>query len=328
MPGILSTIFNRKVGLVLGSGGAKGISHISVIEYLNELEIPIDMIFGSSIGALVGALFSAGTMDKFKKDLLALPVSKYSEFFEPILPVSGLLNDSKIMKFISNYIPESMKLEDMKIPVWIVATDYYTGMPLVFNQGNALEAVRASISIPGIFKPVRYEDSILVDGGVADPLPIDIADEMGAGLTIAVNLHPMVKIRSKEKIAEQKAKREEVKKSRIDLFIEKAKTISTMKKNEWLNMFVGVVMNRIKGEEKLPYIFDIISQSIDIMGFTNTKQMLEYNPPTVLIEPNLVHFNSLDFNRVEEALAEGKRACEIERDNLIHKVRALTKHPS
>ena len=328
MPGLLSSFFNHKVTLVLGSGGAKGLAHISIIENIKELKIPIDMIVGSSIGSLIGALYGAGSMDKFKKDLLAMPVSKYSDFFEPILPVSGLLNDSKIMKFLSNYIPHNMLIEDLKIPLYIVSTDYYTGMPVVFREGNILEAVRASISIPGIFKPIKYKDSILVDGGVADPLPIDVAEEMGGGLIIAVNLHPMVKMRGdKKKLRDERPDMEGVKRGRFDIFIEKAKSVAKIRTDNLINTVISA-MGKIHGDEKLPNIFNVISQSIDIMGYTNSKQMLEYNPPTVLIEPNLVHFNFLDFNRTEEALAEGKRACEIERENLINKVRSLTKRSS
>ncbi|MGA2140826.1 MAG: patatin-like phospholipase family protein [Brevinematales bacterium] len=328
MPGFLSSFFNRKVALVLGSGGAKGLAHISIIEYICNLKIPIDMIVGSSIGALIGAVYCAGSLERFKKGLIEIPVSRYSEFFEPTLPVSGLLSDSRIMKFISDYIPESMNLEDLKTPLWVVATDYYTGMPYVFSQGNILEAVRASISIPGVFKPVRYKESILVDGGVANPLPIDIACEMGAGLTIAVNLHPMVRIKSAKKNVKEPGKespkKDKENKTRFDIFIEKARSIANIRTDTLINTVISA-MGKIQGGENLPNILEVISQSIDIMGYTNSKQMLEYNPPTVLIEPNLVHFNQLDFNRMEEAFGEGIRACEFEKDNLISKVRAMTK---
>ncbi len=321
MSNILKTLFNRKVGLVLGSGGAKGIAHIAVIEYLNSLEIPIDMICGSSIGALIGALYCVGSMDNFKRDLLAIPVSRYSEFFDPILPVSGLLSAEKIMNFLKNYIPENMNIEKLRIPFRIVSTDYYIGYPVIFDSGNILEAVRSSISIPGIFKPVRFNDTILVDGGVANPLPIDVVNEMGAGITIAVNLHPSVKRKEvKEKNKEIIKDDENRKKNRIDLFIDKAKSIASFKTNDWLKLFMNALGN-IKNEEKLPNIFDIISQSIDIMGYTNTKQMLQYNPPTVLIEPALLHLNSLEFNRADEALKEGQKACDGVKSKLLQRVK-------
>ncbi len=325
MPGLLSSIFNPKVGLILGSGGAKGMAHISIIEYIESMDIPIDFIAGSSIGALIGALYSEGKLGNFKKDILAIPPSRYPEFFEPIIPASGLLSADKIMSFIENYLPADRDLQSLKIPLAIVATDYSTGQPVVFRQGNVLQAVRASISIPGIFKPVRFKESVLIDGGVSNPLPTDVALDMGADLTIAVNLHPSVKQRTVK--TESGAEKKKKEKRRIEFFIEKARAIAKMRTDNWLNLLVKS-LGMLGGGDNLPNIFEIISQSIDIMGYMNSKLILQNYPPTVLIEPDLVYFNSLNFDLADEALEEGTASCERERDNLLIRIKSKTKRRS
>lgn len=317
----LKYFINRKVGLVLGSGGAKGIAHISVIEYLEENKIPIACVSGASIGSIIGALYACGSLQQFKHDLITMDKRKYFEFFDPIFPINGLLKADSMLDFFRAYIPKGQKIQKLPVPLAIVATDYKTGLPVVFREGDLLDAVRASISIPAIFAPVPYKDTILIDGGVANPLPVDVVRDMGAGLTVAVNLHPALKIKKeKEKPAEPKKQEPAVAKimeKASDIFslpsfiTERAKIIADIGKNTWLKAMKSYLdSNTDKEKQKLPNIFEAIFQTIDIMGFNNTLLMLKYNPPNVLIEPNLLEFGSLDFNRAAEALIEGRSACE------------------
>jgi NTE family protein len=182
----------KKVGLVLGSGGSKGIAHISVIENLEALQIPVSMISGSSIGALIAAVYASGSMKELKRDIMKMDRREVRSYFDPVFPLSGLMEGKKLKEFMARYIPLDAKIEDLRIPIGVVATDLYSGNAVVLRTGNVIDAVRASISIPGVFVPVKYGDTILVDGGVANPLPVDIVKSMGADLEIAVNLHPKV----------------------------------------------------------------------------------------------------------------------------------------
>ncbi len=324
----LKYFINRKVGLALGSGGAKGIAHIAVIEYLKSMNIPVHYVAGASIGALIGALYCSGSLNAFKNDLLSMDRKSYSDFFDPIFPISGLLNADTFMEFIKKYIPGGMLIEDLKIPIGIVATDYKTGQPVLFRSGKIIDAIRASISIPGIFTPVPYRDTFLIDGGVANPLPVDIVKSMGAGITLAVNLHPSLPLRKekgspiipvKEKIEDDEI---EDKNPYLGFIIEKARNIALLGKNTWLKYMNNFMNNeKIIDKKKLPNIFEILFQSIDIMGYNATTLMLKYDPPSVLIEPDLLYLKSLDFNRGPEALAEGKNACDRVKDQLIQKVK-------
>jgi len=177
-----------KIGLALGSGGPKGLAHIGVIKVLEENNIPIDFIAGSSIGAMIGGFYSA-TKDIKQIEGIVLGVNRrqlLSLFVDPSLR-QGLISGEKIKKFIENYIGK-IKFQDLKVPLSVIATDLKTGEIVSINQGEVASAIRASISIPLIFKPVRREGRLLADAGLSLPVPVEIAKKMGANLVIAVNL--------------------------------------------------------------------------------------------------------------------------------------------
>ncbi|TFB23317.1 patatin family protein [Filobacillus milosensis] len=173
-----------KIGLALGSGGARGFSHLGVIKVLEEHGIPIDYIAGSSMGALVGAFYGSGQTVENMYQLALTFKRKY--FMDIIVPKMGLIQGDRIKSYISMFT-FNKKLEEFKIPVSIVATDVYNGEKVVFSEGDAATAVRASISIPGVFVPVKVGDHLLVDGGVIDRIPISVVKDMGADIVIAVD---------------------------------------------------------------------------------------------------------------------------------------------
>jgi NTE family protein len=307
---------NRKVGLALGSGGSKGIAHISVIEYLLSRQIPIDFIAGSSIGAVIGVIYSIGKLDKFKKDILKANRRQLIKIFDPVFPKNGLLEGKGFYEFLKNYIPEETSIEDLKIPVNILATDFNTGNSVVFRKGNILEALRASMAIPGIFVPVKYKSTFLLDGGVANPLPINVAKMMGAGITIAVNLHPRVEKKRWKSFVKSRVKKSSflIDSSDIEIIEESDnKIFIPIKKGT--NSYFKFVEKWLGTNDDEPYkmktpnIFETISQAIDIMEYMNTRLMLKYNSPSVLIEPEDLEISSLDFTEIPVLLKEGYEAC-------------------
>lgn len=174
-----------KVALALGSGGAKGFAHIGVLKALNDADIPIDYLAGSSIGALIGALYAVGhRYESMKKMAVTFRRDIYLDF---IIPKMGLLAGKKLTSLIQ-MMTHQKNFEDLPFPFTVVATDLLYGERVLFNKGPLYEAVRASISIPGIFVPVRKGDHLLVDGGVIDRVPISVAREMGADLVIGVDV--------------------------------------------------------------------------------------------------------------------------------------------
>ncbi len=176
-----------KIGLALGSGGSRGLTHIGVIKALEENNIPIDFIAGSSIGAMAGGFYAAG-LDIKKMEEIALETNWHRMFslIDPHLK-QGLVSGEKVKTFIEGYI-NGKKIEDCKIPFVAVATDLKTGEVVVLNKGEMAQAIRTSISIPLVFKPVEIDGRILADGGLSASVPVEIVRGMGANLVIAVNL--------------------------------------------------------------------------------------------------------------------------------------------
>ncbi len=175
----------KKIGLALGAGGAKGLAHIGVLQVFIEHKIPIHLLSGTSIGAIIAAAFAAGA-DPYLMDKLARNINN-SFIVDVTVPRLGLLKGDKAMEII-RLLTHQKTFEQLDIPLAVVATDIERGEKVVFKEGNVAMAVRASISIPGIFKPVRIDGRLLVDGAVTERLPVSELKEMGADFTIGVDL--------------------------------------------------------------------------------------------------------------------------------------------
>lgn len=312
----------KKVGLVLGSGGMRGLSHISVIEYLHLSGIKPDIVAGSSIGSIIGALYAAGKLDDFKRDFFKMNKAEMLKYFYPAMSKSGLLDADKIIDFLKKYIPADAKIEDFETPLAIVATDFGTGRPVVFMKGKVLAAIRASISIPGVFIPVHYKGSLLVDGGVSNPLPIDIVRRMGAKKVIAVNLQPDVTTKKMSAAAEKKE--ESASSSGISLLQQKyvemiKKTWRSNVNSKWLSSWFDA--GKEEKKKTLPNMFDIMVQTVQIMMWQSTKLILLKNKPDVLIEPTILDITSLDYSKSKRAYEEGFRACERVKPQILKLLR-------
>lgn len=178
---------HQKIALALGSGGARGLAHIGVIKVLEENNIPIDFIAGSSIGSLVGGFYASGLdIKKIEEIALGTNLRRMFSWIDPHLK-QGLIGGKKIKTFIESCIGNK-KIEDCKIPFVAVATDLKTGEAVILNKGEMSEAIMASIAVPLVFKPVRIGSRTLSDGALSVPIPVEIARRMGADLVIAVNL--------------------------------------------------------------------------------------------------------------------------------------------
>jgi len=180
----------RNIGLALSSGGARGLAHIGVIKALQEESIPVNMVSGTSMGALVGACFAKdGNVDAIEKLARMVNLRFLSEFLDPSFRMlrRGVIQGGKIDKLLYSLLGNT-QFKDLKIPLAIVTVDINTGREVVFRKGIVREAVRASIAIPAIFTPLLSEGKCLVDGGLISPLPVNIIREMGAKVIIGVNV--------------------------------------------------------------------------------------------------------------------------------------------
>jgi len=176
-----------KIALVLGAGSSKGFAHIGVLKVLEMNHIPIHMIVGTSVGSAVGSLYAYG-YDAFQLQRISFSVEKGDivDYIIP-LPTNGFIKGEKLEEFINKTV-NNTPLEGLKIPFYAVATDIQDGHEVVFDKGNTGQAVRASCSIPGIFRPVQIGNRMCVDGGVVSPIAVDTARRLGADVVIAVDI--------------------------------------------------------------------------------------------------------------------------------------------
>lgn len=256
----------KKVGLALGGGGSRGFAHIGVLKILEKYKIPIDYISGTSIGALVGALYSAQpNAKKLEKEILE---TKWDDLFDYTIPREGLIKGEKLEKFLKGKL-DSLKFNQLKIPLFITAFDLENKQEIIFNKGDVAKAVRASISIPGIFVPVENNGRILVDGGITDLIPTEILKKEGAEITIAVN---------------------------VDFIKEKKPTL----KEE------AVVSS---SKRKFPGIIATMGKSIQIIEAEASKAELNSDKPDLIISLDLENVSTFDFSQIKKIIRKGELAA-------------------
>ena len=202
----------RLLGLALGSGAAYGLAHIGVLKVLEREGIIPDIVAGSSIGALVGGIWGAG-FDSSELEKIAKSIDRKSGFFKLLgfrdmsIAHRGFFKGNQLIRFFDHYL-KGMTFQDMKVPVKIVAANVFTSEEVIMDTGKVSEAIRASVSIPGIFRPFFWKGMQLIDGGVIDPLPVELLHSMGVKKVIAVNVLPGPKDRiERNRIREEDAQR-------------------------------------------------------------------------------------------------------------------------
>lgn len=289
-------------GLALGSGGARGWAHIGVAQALRELDIEVDLVAGTSMGSLIGAAIASERVDSLHKVALTLDWTHlFRYFFEFTFPRTGLIDGAKIVAFLNEHVSTG-DIAKLPMPYAAVAVDVITGRKHVLRTGDVIQAVRSSISVPGIFAPVKNGDAMLVDGGLVDPVPVDVTREMGAEFTIAVNLNrnigdfnespllPGPRLNPADRI-EEKLTEFVTKINKMPLVKKKPFDIAPVR--EWFN------------SKRSPDILEVLGNSLRIMEAQLAQFQLAAEPPDILIEPELNQINFMDFHRADEAIQIG-----------------------
>ena len=292
----------KTIGLVLGSGSSRGWAHIGVLEALVEEKVPIDFIVGCSVGSYVGALYACDCLDSLKRFVLKMDGKKVYSYFDIVLPRFGLLDGTKRLRELFSMHTDIQDFSELTLPVMMVATDLETGKKVVLKSGNILEALRATMSIPGIFAPAMVNERWLVDGGVVDPVPVSVARALTADIVIAVDLNSAVVSHTKP-IAKSKTiteKQETVDKNKSEL-IQKLSDYYASAEQGFKSKFHDLLHK----ESAKPDIIETVTTSINIMQDRITRINLAVTPPDILIQPRLGGLKMLDFDQVAHTIEEG-----------------------
>lgn len=285
-----------KIALVLGSGSARGWAHIGVIRALAERGVEPDLVCGTSIGALVGAAYVAGRLDRLEEWVRTLDWWDIVRVMDVKL-AGGFIEGGALMEHIRKHVGD-VAIESLERPFGAVATNLGTGREVWLQAGPLLEAVRASIALPGLFNPVRVDGDFLVDGGLVNPVPVSLARAMGGEVIIAVNLngdivgrhllHPP-RLRPDKEGPERRALLDQV----MDRFGDELRA----------KLMGGPAPGRVP--KPAPGLFDVLASSINIMQDRITRSRMAGDPPDLLIAPRLAHLGLLEFDRAEEAIEVG-----------------------
>lgn len=290
-----------RIGLALGGGGARGWAHIGVLRALEQAGIKADVVCGTSVGALVGALHLAGRLDameEWARGLNRLRIARYLDFRVG----GGIISGNRLTAALREQLGD-LTIDQLPVPFACVATDLLTGHEVWLRQGNLVEMLRASFSLPGLFSPVEVEGRWLVDGALVNPLPVSVCRAMGAHVVVAVNLNadPVGRIR----IPGQRIPRA----VGFDLMPGLQQVQSKPNGNGF-----GAWMRKLFGREPdAPSLFGAMVQSLNILLDRVTRSRLAGEPPDVTISPRLGHIGLLEFDRAAEVIAEGAAAAERQR---------------
>lgn len=292
----------KTVGLVLGSGSSRGWAHIGAIEALEEAHIPIDYIAGCSVGSYVGAIYASGSLKSLKEFVLKMDGKKVFSYFDIVFPRSGLLDGAKKVKELFSMHTDMEDFSDLNIPVVMVATDLEKGDKVVLKSGDLFDALRATMSVPGLFAPARVKGRWLVDGGLLDPVPVGVARAMGADIVIAVDLHStLISTRAKKKQTPDTGRKSN---SPHEYKSELLKKLTDYYANAEVS-FKNKMGELLKKESATPELMDTVLASIDLMQQRITRVNLAVDPPDILIQPRLGELKKLDFDQVEHVIEEG-----------------------
>ena len=181
---------NYKIGIALGGGAARGYAHIGVLNAIDELNIPISYVSGTSIGSFIGALYTSGNLKTFENEVRSRNSFMKDVLFklDPVFPKLSIMNGNEVIKIFKE-LTDIRTFEELEIPLTTVATDIINNKKIESSKGDIINAIKASIAIPGVLTPTYVNENLCVDGGLIDPVPLQSIVDMGSDITLAVNLY-------------------------------------------------------------------------------------------------------------------------------------------
>ena len=293
------------IGLALGSGSARGWAHIGVIRALQDAGIAPDVVCGSSVGAVVGAAYALGELDRLEEWALGLTGRSVFSFMDFKLS-GGMLKGERVIEFFRKHLSDR-NIESLAVPYAAVATALYSGSEVWLRTGSTMDAVRASMALPGLFTPAERDGRLLVDGGLVNPVPVSLARAMGADVVIAVDLNADILTRHLRPPHGAATALPPVEQA-LDM---QAPAPWLRKLQDGFNSLLPEGQPAPEPErQRLPSLLEVVMGSVNIMQVRITRSRMAGEPPEVVVAPRLAHLGLLDFSRAEEAIAAGRLAAQ------------------
>lgn len=282
-----------KIGLALGSGSARGWAHIGAIRALEERGIRFDIICGTSVGALVGAVRASQQLDDFERWATSLTWTNVVRLMD-LTWKGGLIRGQRLFNLFRATFRD-LDIAELEMPFGAVATELRSGREIWLREGKLLDVVRASCALPGIFTPVVRNGAVLVDGGLVNPVPVSMCRAFGADIVIAVDL-------SWGKLGPYRSRGRELpeKEDPSPGWLERLRP-------SWLG---SGQRPDVEPDPEVPSIFEVFNTALDIVEQRVARSRLAGEPADVLITPLLPDFGTMEYHRAAEAIAEGRAAVE------------------
>jgi NTE family protein len=322
MPFVIFVTMKKDVALVLSSGGPRGWAYIGAIEELVSRGYNITSVAGTSIGSLIGGIYAAGRLDDVKDWLFTLDAWKVFHLMDISLSKNHLVKGDKVIEALKEIVPD-VNIEDLNIPYRAVAADLYTGEEVVFDRGPLFEAIRASISIPSLFRPVKYGYRTLVDGGIVNTMPLDRVVRNGNDILVAFDVNDVDVDSIRQTLITEARMAEERKEEEKELEEETRSVIKAVRSNTALTFAEKlslaseqsrkVLSYKLKDEEPEPALFyednyySILSRTFSIMNHMLAKIAAERYKPDVLVKMPFDAYGEIsDYAKAEEISQRGR----------------------
>jgi len=306
-----------KLGLALGGGSARGLTHIGILKSLHKHKIYPDYIAGTSMGAVIGAFYSSGHSPEEIEDFFK--TADWKKLIDFTVPKAGLIQGS-VMEEKLRRVLQNKSFQDLNPKLRVVAYNLDQLEKVVFFKGNVARAVRASISIPGIFSPIKIAKHIYVDGGVVDPTPYDVVREMGADVVIAVDLFSENGTSTKGPLVKEKSFFTEVRERfiaeellNIKKYLIPAYWPDTLQKLfDWIfdKLLYPARIIRILAGRELPQIAKVMNKTYGVLIGNLAKERMKNAQIEVKITPTFPNLSWADFDKVVEFTNIGEKAMD------------------
>jgi NTE family protein len=288
-----------KIGLALGSGSSRGWSHIGIINELSMLGIQPDIVCGTSVGAMVGAAYVTGNIERLQSWACSVTKFDVARFLDISTSFTGFVNTERFHNFLNeNIAGDEDLIEDLPKVYAAISTDLDTGKEVWLQEGSVIQAVWSSMALPGLFPAIRHNNRWLVDGGLVNPVPVSVCRALGADIVIAVNLNGHIVGKRLNKIV-----------------VKNGNSVSR-KFSELVKEYTSLSLFEPASNEQPPSLLDAIAASVNITQDRVTRSRLAGEPPDIVFSPKLSNIGLLELYRAKEAIEEGHKCVQ----RMVHEV--------